>query len=473
MVSLHMSDEDIHQLVDQLLVMSADLHESALSELASVGDERVIPHLIDIATIDRIANNWEEFGFPEIFQSEGPPKYLDLPETRWPGVIETLNAIGEPTFTGITDWLNWESWYSQQEIEPLEGYDEWKERLFWSYLPPAALFLQITPRAYELKRMRWGNTDRALLAALNAPDFAHHEEVPEYVTEEGDAIDYPGADATIFGFQANGQSYAVPRWVLFPHEMLNVELDGVAVSLSYCTVCNSPILFDRRVDGDVLTFGSTGLVNEANKVMFDEETHNLWNQQTGEPMAGEALERDVTLSALPVTQADWSTWVEDHPDTFVLDPETGHDLRYEYYRETIGATRHFWENPDVTGPGVKVEEGELPEKEYVYGIEDQSGTLHVYSIEDVRNSGFVLDDIDDQQAVILIGPGGDIAAYERPSTPLELEDDIVIDGEGTEWEINFNELLDSAGTTLPRLSGHHGLFFAFRSHFDDITVVSD
>jgi len=46
----------LRELTDRLLVRDADAHATAIDELAAAGDERVIPHLVELVVIDSIAN---------------------------------------------------------------------------------------------------------------------------------------------------------------------------------------------------------------------------------------------------------------------------------------------------------------------------------------------------------------------------------------------------------------------------------
>jgi len=90
--------------------------------------------------IDAIANEWEEFGFPEGLREPAPPRYLELPETAWPGVEDALAAVTGTSSDSEFAWVKWESWYSQRDLDPLDGFDEWKLRLYRSFLPPVGRF---------------------------------------------------------------------------------------------------------------------------------------------------------------------------------------------------------------------------------------------------------------------------------------------------------------------------------------------
>ena len=487
----------LHELVELLLRKDRDAHAAAVAELAERGDERVVPHLVELVVIDSIANDWRRFGFPEVLREHSPPRYLELPEVEWPGVNDALRTIAEPDFDSEYAWVEWESWYSQKDVEPLDDFGAWKLRLYRSYLPPVGSLLDVEPREFDLQDVRWGNCDRSFLAALNEPDF-----VPgEAVEAGGDGGDEPGHagdtddeyeryihdDDPVFGFSVDGQAYAVPRWVLFPHEMMNATLSGVPVSLTFCTLCNAPICYDRRVgaggpaspgedvetgrEADVLTFGNTGMLVSGNKVMYDEETESLWSQHRGVPIAGEHVERGTVLSHLPVTRTDWADWKATHPETLALDVDTGFDWDYRYYDGERGIFRHYWENEDVIQPGVKRADDRLPEKTEVYGVTGSDpSAVWVFPVETVRKRRVLAGEVAGRSVVAVVDPTNDVAVYEAPPLPVEVEDGWVVDAEGTRWTI-ARDALAADGERLDRVVGRHGLWFAFRSQYESATVV--
>ena len=478
-------DASLGELTELLLRKDRDVHAEAMAELAERGDERVIPHLVELVVIDSIANDWGRFGFPEVMREHAPPRYLELPEVAWPGVNDALRAIAEPDFDSEYAWVEWESWYSQQEIEPLEGYDEWKLRLYRSYLPPVGGLLDREPREFDLQDVRWGNCDRSFLAALNGPDFVPGEAVDAGAGNEGAVGEEAGDgsadgeyerylkdDDLVFGFEVSGQAYAVPRWVLFPHELLNAVLDGVPVSLTYCTLCNAPILYDGRVsESETLTFGSTGMLLSGNKVMYDEETESLWSQHRGVPIAGEHVERGTVLDHLAVTQTDWADWKAAHPDTLALDLDTGYDWDYRHYDGELGIFRHYWENEDVIQPGVERADDRLPEKAEVYGVTGEDpDRVWAFPVESVRERGVLAGDVDGRDVVAVLDGTGDVAVYEAPALPVERDDGALVDDDGVRWELTHDALVAGEGRR-ERVVGRHGLWFAFRSQYDEATVV--
>ena len=85
----------------------------------------------------------------------------------------------------------------------------------------------------------------------------------------------------VIGLTINGKSRAYPLRILTWHEIVNDELAGTPVTVTYCPLCNSTIVFDRRIDGKVLDFGTTGKLRNSDMVMYDRQTESWWQQLYG------------------------------------------------------------------------------------------------------------------------------------------------------------------------------------------------
>lgn len=83
-----------------------------------------------------------------------------------------------------------------------------------------------------------------------------------------------------------GDARAYPLRILLWHEIVNDTIAGVPVLISYCPLCNSGVVFDRRVDGEVLNFGNTGRIRHYDMVMYDHQTESWWQQFTGRAIIG-------------------------------------------------------------------------------------------------------------------------------------------------------------------------------------------
>ena len=83
-----------------------------------------------------------------------------------------------------------------------------------------------------------------------------------------------------------GDARAYPLRILIWHEIVNDTVAGVPVTVTYCPLCNSAIVFDRRVPPHVLDFGTTGKLRNSDLVMYDRQTESWWQQFTGEAIVG-------------------------------------------------------------------------------------------------------------------------------------------------------------------------------------------
>ena len=122
----------------------------------------------------------------------------------------------------------------------------------------------------------------------------------------------------VLGLSINGDARAYPVRILMWHEIVNDTVGGVPVSVTYCPLCNSGVVFDRRVDGRVLEFGTSGRLRHSDMIMYDRQTESLWQQFLGEAVVGTMT--GTALDRLPVRLESFERFAERHPDGQVLVP---------------------------------------------------------------------------------------------------------------------------------------------------------
>jgi hypothetical protein len=107
---------------------------------------------------------------------------------------------------------------------------------------------------------------------------------------------------------------------------VNDTVDGVPVAVTFCPLCGSAIVYDRRVDEQTLTFGVSGFLLESNMIMFDRENEVLWQQSTGRVLAGRDLNTELKLA--PFQLMTMGEVKKMFPNALVLSEETGHNRDY-------------------------------------------------------------------------------------------------------------------------------------------------
>ncbi|NTU65884.1 MAG: DUF3179 domain-containing protein, partial [Chloroflexi bacterium] len=124
----------------------------------------------------------------------------------------------------------------------------------------------------------------------------------------------------------NGEARAYPIQILMWHEIVSDTIGGVPVAVTFCPLCNTAIVFDRRIDERVLDFGTTGRLRYSNLIMYDRQTESWWQQAGGDAIAGELTGQQ--LKFVPASIIAWADFKANFPDGQVLSRETGFDRSY-------------------------------------------------------------------------------------------------------------------------------------------------
>ena len=115
---------------------------------------------------------------------------------------------------------------------------------------------------------------------------------------------------------------AYPLRYLTWHEIVNDQVGDTPVAVTFCPLCNSGMVFDRRVAGKTLSFGVTGKLRNSDMVMYDRETESWWQQAIGEGIVG--TYSGTQLDQLPAWMESWAEFARRNPDGQVMEqPGTG------------------------------------------------------------------------------------------------------------------------------------------------------
>ena len=109
---------------------------------------------------------------------------------------------------------------------------------------------------------------------------------------------------------------AYPIRYLTWHEIVNDVVGGVPVAVTFCPLCNSAVTFDRRVSGQVLSFGVSGKLRHSDMIMYDRETQSWWQQAIGTGIVGEMT--GVELAQVPSWMEGFDVFRARNPDGLVM-----------------------------------------------------------------------------------------------------------------------------------------------------------
>lgn len=144
---------------------------------------------------------------------------------------------------------------------------------------------------------------------------------------------------------------AYPLRYLTWHEIVNDEVGDLPVAVTYCPLCNSGLVFDRRTEHGVLEFGVSGKLRHSDMIMFDRQTESWWQQAIGTAIAGELTGTE--LRAIPAWMESWDSFRARHPDGLVMDePAFRRSYGRNPYRQYDSSTRPFLFSGDLPPHGV-------------------------------------------------------------------------------------------------------------------------
>jgi hypothetical protein len=124
----------------------------------------------------------------------------------------------------------------------------------------------------------------------------------------------------VIGIAIGGEEVAYPLALLNWHECVNDVVGGVPIAVTYCPLCDSVAVFDRRVGGEVIEFGISGRLYNSNVLLYDRRSvaseESLWSQLQGRAVTGTRAGAD--LETLPFELTPWGQWRDTHPNAKVV-----------------------------------------------------------------------------------------------------------------------------------------------------------
>ena len=130
----------------------------------------------------------------------------------------------------------------------------------------------------------------------------------------------------VIALEINGDARAYPLQILTWHEIINDVVGEIAVTITFCLLCNSAIVFKRNHQGITYDFGTSGLLRHSDLVMYDRQTESLWQQFTGEAIVG--VMTGEQLMMIPSGLIGFEQFQAAYPADKILSKETGYSREY-------------------------------------------------------------------------------------------------------------------------------------------------
>jgi len=211
----------------------------------------------------------------------------------------------------------------------------------------------------------------------------------------------------VIGVVLSEEARAYPLKVLGQHEIVNDRVASVPVAVTYCPLCDSVALFDRRVGDKTYEFGVSGLLYNSNVLMYDrgDQGGGLWSQLMARGVSGATS--GASLKPLPLELTTWSDWRGRHPRTLVLAIEANSERRYDN-----DPYRNYFATPKLMFPA-RPSSSRLPAKQRVLGVWTD-GAARAYPLSALaKTEGPLSEQIDGKELTIVFNPKAKSARVER------------------------------------------------------------
>lgn len=143
-----------------------------------------------------------------------------------------------------------------------------------------------------------------------------------------DSVIHDEVQAVVLKGEGESEIKVYPYNILTWHEIVNDTIDGRLVSVTFCPLCGSAIVYDRTISGEVTTLGVSGGLIESNMIMYDRATESLWQQSTGKALAGKYF--GSTLELVPFQLLPVGEVRRLYPDAQILATDTGYQRDYSH-----------------------------------------------------------------------------------------------------------------------------------------------
>ncbi|GEM_PF-2171217 len=407
------------------------------------------------------------------------PAILELMRFSSLGVIEPLTRkeLGvlrffSRQFLPPEDWDGWMEWYwssPREELHP--GYAFLKQNLFSRFGGELSAMLdprrsssvdptEILPRPFQ----RFGG-----VTALDNPPTAR-------VGAPG--TEYIQATEPVVGLALGDSHRAYPLRLLYHHEIINDEIDGRWVVVTFSPLSLACFAYEVIAPPDRRPlFGVASLLYRADSLMYDRETFSLWSSRSGRPLRGPRLDdpAGIELRPLAVSQVTWALWQQEWPQTTTLFLETGQSDIYADPNPYLGY--HY--DPSAGIPLIR-RDARLPEKAVVYGLVHK-GEAVAYPFDQVAQVGDgVIDEVaGDWIAVIGRPRRQELRAYRLEDRRLLMGANFLLleeIGPGLLWRRTEPALVagldQSLGLQLPRVPGQIVFWYAWQLWHPDTRVYT-
>ncbi|MBL4939890.1 MAG: DUF3179 domain-containing protein [Lutibacter sp.] len=286
-----------------------------------------------------------------------------------------------------------------------------------------------------ISEVKDGGPGKDGIPSINSPKFVDANDAGANFLEDADLV---------IGIIKGSSARAYPHLILDWHEIVNDSFNQDLVSINYCPLTGTSFGWKGSLNGVKSTFGVSGLLYNANLILYDRNTDSNWSQLKLQCVNGALIGDEPVLES--IVETNWGTWKKLYPNTKVLSLDTGFQRNYNFYPYGDYKTNH-----DFFIFSVSPTNDELPNKERVYAIIDED-VSKVYQFRKFKN-GKAIKELFNGKDYLVVGNENLINSFELNESQLNLNFEYDFtntevffkDDEGNKWSV-FGEAIEGPRT---------------------------
>jgi len=284
-------------------------------------------------------------------------------------------------------------------------------------------------------------------------------------------------DELILGLKYGNTVIAYPHKILDYHEIVNHGIADFNYAISYCPLTGTGVLYNRKINGKLTTFGVSGLLFNSNLILYDRASDSMWPQMMLKSVQGE--HRGVENEFHQLIETTWGTWKKWFPNSKVM--SVSENLGKNYDRYPYG---DYKTNNAYLLFSVPAKLKTIPQKERILGIRNNGEVIYTRFSNFSESNPFTVKSIGEDK-VYVFGSEKDnymFAYFGKTTTGTVINISEVLlgkevealfkDTEGNKWNI-MGEAIEGKrkGQKLKIPENYIGYAFAWGAFYPDFFVT--
>lgn len=159
---------------------------------------------------------------------------------------------------------------------------------------------EFLPKTLLIQNQLWGDVNKEMFTEINQPTF-----------NSPNSIKYLNDSDKLLLFKNQNKSYAIPLPVISLHHIINANFDGKPLSVTYCLLSDTSVVFERDRDQYL---GINGQLYYGNLIMYDKANDDTYLQLNGQQLYGQ---KQLKVSTIP-KKVTWKS-IKSDPNLLVMD----------------------------------------------------------------------------------------------------------------------------------------------------------